>query len=41
MSGFHDLQAELPNGDNFAFQDLKGKVVLIVNVASKWFANAI
>jgi peroxiredoxin len=36
MSGFHDLKADLPGGKTFSFAELKGKVVLIVNVASKW-----
>lgn len=36
---FYDLKAELPNGSIFNFEDLKGKVVLIVNVASKWCAG--
>lgn len=36
---FYDLKAELPNGSTFNFEDLKGKVVLIVNVASKWCAG--
>ncbi|EKM78619.1 hypothetical protein AGABI1DRAFT_85542 [Agaricus bisporus var. burnettii JB137-S8] len=35
MSGFYSLKAELPNGDVFDFADLKGKTVLIVNIASK------
>jgi peroxiredoxin len=34
--GFYDLKAELPSGQTYDFTDLKGKVVLIVNVASKW-----
>lgn len=37
MSGFYSLKAELPNGDVFDFADLKGKTVLIVNIASKWY----
>lgn len=36
MSSFHDLKAELPGGKVYDFQDLKGQVVLVVNVASKW-----
>jgi peroxiredoxin len=39
MASFHDLKAELPNGSTFAFAELKGKVVLVVNVASKWFVR--
>lgn len=35
MTSFHELKAELPNGKAYDFQDLKGKVVLVVNVASK------
>jgi len=35
-SGFYSLKAELPNGKTYDFEQLKGKVVLIVNVASKW-----
>ncbi len=38
MAGFYDLKAELPNGKSYEFDQLKGKVVLIVNVASKWYA---
>ncbi|KAL5504246.1 GPX2 [Sanghuangporus vaninii] len=33
--GFYSLKAELPNGQVYDFEQLKGKVVLIVNVASK------
>jgi glutathione peroxidase len=36
MSAFYDLKAELPGNKAFAFEELKGKVVLIVNVASQW-----
>ncbi|KAG0692267.1 thioredoxin-like protein [Suillus ampliporus] len=32
---FYDLKAELPSGQTYDFEQLKGKVVLIVNVASK------
>ncbi|KAI0775199.1 glutathione peroxidase [Trametes elegans] len=32
---FYDLKAQLPGGKTYDFADLKGKVVLIVNVASK------
>ena len=38
MSEFYNLKATLP-GDKpkeYDFEQLKGKVVLIVNVASKW-----
>ncbi|KAF9565415.1 glutathione peroxidase [Agrocybe pediades] len=34
-TGFYSLKAELPNGKTFDFATLKGKTVLIVNVASK------
>lgn len=34
--GFYSLKAELPGGKTYDFEELKGKVVLIVNVASKW-----
>ena len=37
MSTFHTLKAELPNGSQLEFEQLKGKVVLVVNVASKWY----
>lgn len=36
MTSFYDLKAELPNGKTYDFSQLKGKVVLIVNTASKW-----
>ncbi|KAH7913545.1 glutathione peroxidase [Hygrophoropsis aurantiaca] len=32
---FYDLKPELPNGNTYDFDQLKGKVVLIVNVASE------
>jgi glutathione peroxidase-family protein len=35
MSSFYSLKAEQPGGKTFDFADLKGKVVLIVNVASQ------
>ncbi|KAG8756727.1 hypothetical protein FRC12_010481 [Ceratobasidium sp. 428] len=35
MSTFYDLKAASPRGE-YNFDQLKGKVVLIVNVASKW-----
>jgi peroxiredoxin len=35
--GFYDLKADLPGGKVYDFADLKGKVVLIVNVASQWW----
>ena len=36
MSGFYSLKAERPGGNVYDFAALKGKTVLIVNVASKW-----
>jgi len=36
---FYDLKADLPNGQAYDFEQLKGKVVLIVNVASKWYVT--
>ncbi|KAF8461658.1 hypothetical protein JB92DRAFT_2207006 [Gautieria morchelliformis] len=36
MSNFYDLKADKPNGTSFNFSELKGKVVLVVNVASQW-----
>ena len=38
MSAFYNLKAEQPGDKVFDFEQLKGKVVLIVNVASKWCA---
>jgi len=35
MSDFYNLKAKLPGGKEYDFEQLKGKVVLIVNVASK------
>ncbi|KAG9104839.1 Glutathione peroxidase 2 [Ceratobasidium sp. 370] len=35
MSTFYDLKAATPRGE-YSFDQLKGKVVLVVNVASKW-----
>jgi hypothetical protein len=38
-ASFYDLKAALPGDDKYYnFEQLKGKVVLIVNVASKWCA---
>jgi glutathione peroxidase-family protein len=34
-SSFWDLSADLPKGDKFMMKDIEGKVVLVVNVASK------
>lgn len=39
-TGFYSLKAELPGGKVYDFADLKGKTVLIVNVASKWCAHS-
>ena len=36
MSDFYKLKAKLPGDKEYDFEQLKGKVVLIVNVASKW-----
>jgi glutathione peroxidase-family protein len=36
MSEFYSLKAKLPGSKQYEFDQLKGKVVLIVNVASKW-----
>lgn len=35
-SGFYSLKATLPGGKEYDFEQLRGKVVLIVNTASKW-----
>jgi len=35
MSEFHNLKAQLPGSKEYDFEQLKGKVVLVVNVASK------
>ena len=35
MASFHDLTAETLEGDAYAFSDLKGKRVMIVNTASR------
>jgi len=35
-SGFYSLKAQLPGGKVYDFEQLRGKVVLIVNTASKW-----
>ncbi|KAF7797312.1 hypothetical protein EIP86_008507 [Pleurotus ostreatoroseus] len=40
-STFYNLKAELPNGSSYDFEQLKGKVVLVVNVASKWHSRDI
>jgi glutathione peroxidase-family protein len=39
-SGFYSLKAEQLDGTVLDFADLKGKTVLIANVASKWYAEA-
>jgi glutathione peroxidase-family protein len=36
MTSFYDLKADLPGSNTYDFDQLKGKVVLIVNVASQW-----
>ncbi|KAG8861594.1 Glutathione peroxidase 2 [Serendipita sp. 411] len=35
MTSFYDLKAELPRSQTYSFDQLKGKVVLIVNTASE------
>ncbi|KIJ51098.1 hypothetical protein M422DRAFT_91203, partial [Sphaerobolus stellatus SS14] len=35
MSKFYELKADKPDGSKLDFSELKGKVVLIVNVASQ------
>ena len=40
MTTFYDLKAEKPNGTTLNFSELKGKVVLIVNVASQWYVES-
>ncbi|PCH42206.1 glutathione peroxidase [Wolfiporia cocos MD-104 SS10] len=35
MTSFYELKAELPGSKTYDFEQLKGKVVLVVNVASK------
>jgi hypothetical protein len=36
MTTFYDLKADLPGGKTYEFDQLRGKVVLVVNVASQW-----
>lgn len=36
MSEFYNLKAKLPSDKEYDFAQLKGKIVLVVNVASKW-----
>ena len=36
MSELYNLKAKLPGDEEYDFEQLKGKVVLIVNVASEW-----
>ena len=38
-SSFYTLKATLPGGKTYDFEQLKGKVVLIVNTASKWYGD--
>lgn len=40
MSGFYSLKADLPGGKTYDFADLKGKTVLVVNVASQWYGGS-
>lgn len=37
-SKFYSLRAAFPGDKTFDFADLKGKTVLIVNTASRWYA---
>jgi hypothetical protein len=37
MSTFYDLKAPQTSTKTFDFETLRGKVVLIVNVASQWY----
>ena len=39
-SGFHSLKADLPGGETYDFAELKGKTVLVVNVASQWYVSS-
>ena len=41
MSSFYSLKATLPGNKTYDFEQLKGKVVLIVNTASKWYAGSV
>ena len=36
MAEFYNLKAKLPGDKEYNFEQLKGKVVLVVNVASQW-----
>lgn len=36
---FYDFKADLPGGKTYDFDQLKGRVVLVVNVASQWYAQ--
>ncbi|GEM06789.1 glutathione peroxidase [Rhodotorula toruloides] len=36
VASFYDLEAEKPSGDKIKFEDFKGKVVLVVNTATKF-----
>jgi len=36
MGTFHELSAKLIDGEEMKFDTLRGKVVLVVNVASFW-----
>ena len=39
-ASFYSLKATRPGNKEYDFEQLKGKVVLIVNTASKWYAVA-
>lgn len=40
-SEFYNLKAEKPNGQEYTFDTLKDKVVLVVNTASQFSASII
>lgn len=39
MSKFYSFALDMPKGQKLELKDLQGKVVLVVNVASKWCAS--
>ena len=40
-SKFYTFKPELPGDKTYDFEQLRGKVVLVVNVASKWFVQVV
>jgi len=40
-STFYTLKAERPGGKTLDFAELRGKTVLIVNVASQWYVTSL